>query len=190
MTGMQLITLFFIAVSLSMDAFAVSISNGICTKGFGVRDGIRLGVFFGGFQFLMPTIGFLLGTSVQTYIQAADHWIAFLLLGGIGLTMVWEAMKGEEEESLCKNVPLTGKRLLMQAVATSVDALAVGISFALLKVNIWFSASVIGVVTFAVSFAGGFLGNKLGSLFRKRAQILGGIILIVIGARILWEHLM
>ncbi|MGL4791449.1 MAG: manganese efflux pump MntP family protein [Anaerotignaceae bacterium] len=186
---MGFISVFLIAVGLAMDAFAVSVSNGIAIKKFRVSDGIKMGMFFGVFQFLMPIIGWLLGSSVRVYIEAFDHWIAFGLLGIIGGNMIKEAMSDEEEEEE-KEFVLSPKKLTVQAVATSIDALAVGISFAVLDVDIVSSATIIGVVCFVISFIGADLGKKLGGLFKERAEIVGGIILICIGLKILLEHIL
>lgn len=177
---------FLIALSLAMDAFAVSISNGVSVRGFGKRDAIRQGVYFGGFQFLMPVAGWLLGSSVKEAIEAVDHWIAFLLLAVIGGNMIRESLKKEDEpgESV-----LTAKILALQAVATSIDALAVGISFALLEVNILAAGIIIGVVAFLLSFLGGMLGKGLGGFLQAKAGLAGGVVLILIGVRILAEHL-
>lgn len=187
---MSTITVFLIALSLAMDAFAVSVSNGIAIKKFRVSDGIRMGLIFGIFQCLMPLFGWLLGSSVRAYIEAVDHWIAFILLLLIGGNMVKEAFTKDEGKEDCKqDFVLTGKKLLLQGIATSIDALAVGISFAMLDVDIVAAAIIIGVVCFAVSFVGGSLGKKLGEVFEERAELLGGIVLIAIGAKILIEHL-
>ena len=182
------ITIFFIAVGLAMDAFAVSISNGVAVKDFGVKDSVKLGTYFGVFQFVMPILGWILGSSVRSYIEAVDHWIAFALLVLIGGNMLLEARKNEEEEKE-SNLILTPKILIVQAVATSIDALAVGISFAILDINILYAAAIIGIVAFIFSFAGGEIGKKVGEIFEKKAEILGGIILILIGLKILIEHL-
>ncbi|MGE4213411.1 MAG: manganese efflux pump MntP family protein [Anaerotignaceae bacterium] len=188
---MGIVTVFLIALSLAMDAFAVSVSNGIALKNFRVSDGIRMGAFFGVFQCMMPLAGWILGNSVRVYIEAVDHWIAFALLLLIGGNMVNEAgsKNDDENDSKCDFV-LSNKKLLLQAVATSIDALAVGISFAMLNVDIVGAAIIIGVVCFVISFVGGSLGKKLGEVFEERAELLGGIVLIAIGAKILAEHLL
>jgi len=187
---MGIVTVFFIALSLAMDAFAVSVSNGIALKNFKVSDGVKMGACFGLFQCMMPLIGWMLGNSVRVYIEAIDHWIAFALLLLIGGNMVKEALsKDKDEDDRKADFVLTNKKLVVQAVATSIDALAVGISFAMLNVDIISASIVIGVVCFVVSFVGGSLGKKLGEVFKDRAEILGGIVLIAIGAKILIEHL-
>lgn len=178
--------IFLIALSLAMDAFAVSISNGVSVRGFGKADAVRQGLYFGVFQLLMPLIGWFLGSRVKEYIAAVDHWIAFLLLAVIGINMIRESLKGENapEESR-----LTARVLVLQAIATSIDALAVGISFALLDVNILSAGLIIGVVAFVLSFLGGILGKGLGSFLQAKAAFAGGAVLILIGLKILIEHL-
>lgn len=179
-------TIFLIAASLAMDAFAVSISNGVSVRGFDKKDALRQGLYFGGFQFAMPLAGWFLGSSVKAYIEAVDHWIAFFLLAVIGGNMIRESVKGEDAPG---ESALTAKVLLLQAVATSIDALAVGISFALLDVNILTAGLVIGVVAFVLSFLGGVLGKGLGSFLQAKAAFAGGVVLILIGGKILAEHL-
>ncbi len=176
----------FIAVSLAMDAFAVSVSTGIAMPGFGPRQAARIGAWCGAFQFLMPLIGWLLGSSVQTYIEAVDHWIAFGLLALIGGNMIREALFGEGEEAVAD---LSVRRLFLLALATSIDALAVGVTMAFMDVNVLLSAAVIGVVAFVLAMLGGLLGRRLGRLFQRRATLLGGAVLVFIGAKILMEHL-
>ena len=184
---MSLFMIFLIAVSLSMDAFAVAVSNGICLGNISRKDTLRTGLFFGFFQFMMPVIGWVLGTSVKGYIEAVDHWIAFGLLLIIGGNMIKEALS-EEEETECV-VVLTSGKLALQAVATSIDALAVGISFAVLSVNIVYAAAIIGVVCFCISVAGCKIGKSIGHLLQEKAELAGGIVLIGIGVKILIEHL-
>ena len=174
---MEFVTIFLIAVSLAMDAFAVSISNGVSVKGFGKKEAATQGLYFGGFQFLMPVIGWFLGSSVKTYIESVDHWIAFVLLAIIGGNMIRESFGDDEEES--GQSVLTAKVLLLQAVATSIDALAVGI---------WWAAGIIGVVSFVLSFCGGMLGKGLGNFLQAKAEFAGGAVLILIGIKILVEH--
>lgn len=187
---MEFFTIFFIAVSLAMDAFAVSVTNGITTIGFNHFDAMKQGIYFGIFQFMMPIIGWFLGSSVKDSIESIDHWIAFVLLGVIGGNMIYGSFHKQKEICTCsKNACMTAKCLTLQAIATSIDALAIGISFALLEVNILFSAVIIGLVAFSLSFFGGILGKRLGEFFQKQAQFMGGIILIGIGLKILIEHL-
>ena len=184
---MQLWELFIIAVGLSMDAFAVSICKGLSVRKVTPRHALTAGLYFGGFQALMPLIGFIAGRSVADYIQAFDHWIAFGLLVLIGGKMLWDIWHGDEDEEASD--PTRTLTLLIMAIATSIDALAVGISFALLAVNIWQAIAIIGCTTCALSIAGVVLGNRLGELFKKRATLAGGVILIAIGVKILIEHL-
>lgn len=190
---MELLTILFIAVGLAMDAFAVSVSNGVAVKNFRPAHGIKQGIYFGGFQFLMPVIGWFLGSSVKEYIEAIDHWIAFVVLAIIGANMVLESFHKEQAELCRKGAAakecLTAGRLMVQAIATSIDALAVGISFAILDVNILSASAMIGIIAFLFSYFGGILGIKLGELIEHRAEFLGGIILILIGLKILLEHL-
>ena len=180
--------IFLTALSLALDAFAVSVSNGISIKGFGKKDALEQGAYFGAFQFIMPVLGYILGSKIRGYIEAFDHWVAFGLLAAIGINMIKEAANSDkEEEKAYKSKVL---RLVLQAVATSIDAFAVGIGFAILNINLLSAAAVIGVVAFGLSFLGGTAGKKLGSLFKKRAETAGGIVLIAIGANILISHLM
>lgn len=182
----DLIQLLLIALSLAMDAFAVSLSTGIAVPGFGPRQAARMGLWCGAFQFLMPLLGWLLGFSVKAYIQSVDHWIAFLLLALIGGNMIRESHRGQAEAA----ADLSVKRLFLLALATSIDALAVGVTMAFTwDGSILFAAAVIGAVAFALAMLGGLLGRKLGQLFQRRATLLGGVVLIGIGVKILLEHL-
>lgn len=183
---MDFLMIFLIAVSLAMDAFAVSISNGVSVRGFSKVHAVKQGIYFGGFQFMMPVLGWVLGSSVRTYIEAVDHWIAFGLLALIGLNMIRESMSEEEEDG---EGELTAKVLVLQAIATSIDALAIGISFAVLQVNILQAAVIIGIVAFVFSFVGGVLGKSIGGLLQGKAELIGGAVLILIGCKILIEHL-
>ena len=210
---MDFVTLIGIAVALSMDAFSVSICKGLATKMFSLKTALLCGLWFGGFQALMPVIGYILGAQFEHFITNIDHWIAFGLLLIIGVNMIREAF---EEETTSQrdnktasrvapscdsiNEPMvkeqcscgcTGfKTMLGLAVATSIDALAVGVTFAFLKVNVWFSVMVIGITTFIFSFAGVKIGNIFGSRYSKAAEITGGVILILLGVKILVEHLL
>jgi len=180
--------LFLLAVGLSMDAFAVSICKGLSMSKAGVKEGCICGAWFGGFQALMPLIGFFLGTLFADAIVAFDHWVAFGLLAIIGINMLKEAFSKEEEESC--GCDLSFKNMLVMAIATSIDALAVGISLAMAgNVNIWLAILQIGVTTFTLSGVGVKIGNVFGSRFEKKAQIAGGVILILLGTKILLEHL-
>ena len=187
-----MIEIVLIAVSLALDAFAVSVSSGISVPGFSWRQAVKMGCWFGFFQFAMPVLGWLLGTGVSGYIAAVDHWIAFALLALIGGKMVAEAVKkscgAQEDEAPTE---LTARRLTVLAVATSIDALAVGVSLAFVAdVNILSAGAVIGVVAFALSVVGGMVGRNLGCLFQKRAELVGGLVLIGIGIKIVIEHTM
>ena len=183
---MDLVTLLTLAVGLAMDAFAVSICKGLAMREKVLKKGIIVGLWFGGFQALMPTIGFFLGTQFKDQITSIDHWIAFVLLGLIGINMIKEALSNEEEQA---DDSIAVKEMFMLAVATSIDALAVGITFAFLNVHIVSAASIIGVCTFLISFAGVKIGNIFGTKYKSKAELAGGIILILLGFKILFEHL-
>jgi len=185
---LKLYELFLIAVGLSMDAFAVAICKGLATDRLTKKHLIVVGLWFGGFQALMPLAGYLLGTGFQQYITSVDHWIAFVLLAAIGGNMIREALSKEEEECACCS--LSVKAMLPMAVATSIDALAVGVTFALLPdVNIIAAVLFIGVTTFLLSALGVKVGNVFGSRWKSKAELLGGVILILMGLKILLEHL-
>ena len=183
---MSWIELFLIGVGLSMDAFAVSICKGLSMTKLRWRQGLLVGVFFGGFQAAMPLIGWALGRQFERYITSVDHWIAFILLGYIGGKMIWDGFHGEEET--CPS-GFDLKELTMMAVATSIDALAVGITFAFLDVEILPAVSFIGVTTFLLSAVGVKVGNVFGIRYESRAELAGGVILILLGFKILLEHL-
>lgn len=178
------IYIFLIAVSLALDAFAVSVSSGLTVKGFGIKHAALMGAYFGVFQFIMPVIGWFLGSTVAGYISAVSPYVAFALLAVIGGNMIYSSVKGGDEETLHE---LTHPKLLMLAIATSIDALAVGVTFAFMDINIWYASTVIGVVAFAMSIAGGMLGGRLGEKFSDRAGIFGGAVLVGIGLKILIE---
>ena len=177
--------LFLIAVGLSMDAFAVSVCKGLSVKKLGAKHALIAGAYFGGFQFLMPVLGYLLGARFESVITSIDHWIAFALLLVIGGNMIRESF-GEAEKL---NDDFGFKTMLMLAVATSIDALAVGITFAFLQVRIVPAALLIGVTTFCLSSLGIYIGNRFGARYKSRAELAGGVILILIGSKILLEHL-
>ena len=181
---MNLAELFKLAVGRSMDAFAVSICKGLSLAETRVRDSVTAGVYFGGFQALMPFIGYMLGIRFQALIQNIDHWIAFVLLCVIGINMIREA-KEEEECSASMGV----KTMIPLAVATSIDALAVGVTFAFLSVDIIPAITLIGITTFAFSAAGVKIGSVFGSKYKAGAEIAGGVVLVIIGTKILLEHL-
>ena len=182
--------LFLIGIGLSMDAFAVAICKGLGMERINKRDTLLLALFFGGFQALMPLTGYLLGSRFASYIERWDHWIAFVLLAFIGGKMLWEAFTEDEDEGDNKNAERIdlGEYLIL-AIATSIDALAVGISFAALSVDIVPAVSLIGVTTFIFSVAGVAIGHTFGARYEKPATIVGGIVLILIGLKILLEHL-
>ncbi len=184
---MGLFELFLIAVGLSMDAFAVSLCKGLSTKDIRPKHFLIIGLWFGGFQALMPTIGYLLGSSFEQYITAVDHWIVFVLLALIGANMIRESFSNDTEGA---NDSFSFKTMLLLALATSIDALAVGITFALLPdVNIAAAVSFIGATTFILSGVGLKIGNLFGMRYKQKAEIAGGVILILIGIKVLLEHL-
>ncbi|MCU6763772.1 putative sporulation protein YtaF [uncultured Roseburia sp.] len=187
---MSYLELLFIGIGLAMDAFAVSICKGLGMKRVNKLHCFIIALFFGGFQAVMPFAGWLLGKQFQSYIESVDHWIAFALLVCLGAKAVLEAVRdhddgcAEKQESV-----LNVKELFLLAIATSIDALAVGVTFAFLQVSILPAASIIGLVTFVICIFGVFIGNLFGSRFQKKAEIAGGAILIIIGLKILLEHL-
>ena len=183
---MTILELFILAVGLSMDAFAVAVCKGLAIGRIQGKHVVIEGLWFGGFQALMPLIGYLLGSSFAEYIAAVDHWIAMILLCLIGGNMIREALGGEDEGADDDFGP---RAMVLLAVATSIDALAVGITFAFLEVSILPAAGLIGVTTFVISAAGTYIGAFFGSRFKKWAELAGGIILILIGLKILLEHL-
>ncbi len=183
---MNLFSLFLIALGLSMDAFAVAICKGLAMQKITVKKALIVGLWFGGFQGLMPAVGYLLGTRFEKYITNIDHWIAFVLLFIIGGNMIKEALSKEEETA---NGSLAFKEMLILALATSIDALAVGVTFAFLKVQIVPAVLFIGVITFTLSAIGVKIGNFFGARFKSKAELAGGIILILMGCKILLEHL-
>lgn len=185
---MGIIELFILAVGLSMDAFAVSVCKGLAMKKAPAKAMVLCGAWFGGFQALMPLIGFFLGTLFIDAISAIDHWIAFALLALIGINMLREALSKDEEEQT--DADLSVRTMFVMAVATSIDALAVGISLAMAGVgNIYLAVLLIGATTFALSAVGVKVGSVFGSKYEKKAEIVGGVILILLGVKILLEHL-
>lgn len=183
---MGIIELFLIAFGLSMDAFAVAVCKGLALKKINPRHCIKAGLWFGGFQALMPLIGYFCGYWFRDYISAFDHWIAFVLLAILGAKMIMEALSDKDEET---DSAMDFKNMLVLAVATSIDALAAGISFAFLDVNIWWAIGFIGCITFILSGIGIKIGSIFGAKFKSKAEILGGLILIIMGIKILLEHL-
>lgn len=186
---MGIVELILISIGLAMDAFAVSICKGIKMTSRKIWHVIVIAFFFGGFQMLMPIIGWLLGKRFETYITAFDHWITFALLLIIGGKMVLESFKKDNDEDEKLNDKFDFKEILVLAIATSIDALAIGITFAFLKVNIILASSLIGIITFTLSMIGVFIGRLVGGKFKNKAELLGGIILMLIGTKILLEHL-
>ena len=178
--------LFVLAVGLAMDAFAVSICKGLSIRRLKLGHCLVVGLWFGAFQALMPTLGYFLGSTFAQLVQAIDHWIAFALLLIIGGNMIREALGGDEEE-VSPSPAAPGMFLL--AVATSIDALAVGVTFAFLKVNIWAAVALIGVCTFVISAVGVKIGHVFGARFKSKAELFGGVVLVLIGTKILLEHL-
>lgn len=184
---MSILEILLLGIGLSMDAFAVSICKGLSTKKLQIKHYLIIGAWFGGFQALMPTIGYFLGSTFEQYITAFDHWVAFVLLAAIGANMIKESFSKEESET---NSSFDFKTMLLMALATSIDALAVGITFALLPdVNVPLAVCLIGVTTFVCSAAGLKVGNLFGLRYKAKAELAGGIILILIGLKILLEHL-
>ena len=178
--------LFLLAVGLSMDAFAVSICKGLSIQKLKLRHALIVGAWFGAFQALMPVIGYLLGSAFADMIEAVDHWIAFALLALIGGNMIREALSKEEEDCDPSLAPVT---MLLLAVATSIDALAVGVTFAFLRVDVVPAVTLIGMCTFAISAVGVKIGNVFGVRYKSKAELAGGVVLVVIGLKILLEHL-
>lgn len=184
---MHSVEIFLIALSLSADAFAVAVGKGLSVKKPTFKNYITVGVWFGGFQALMPAIGYLLGKNFKAYIQSADHWIAFVLLSLIGIQMLREAIKKDKDEK--KSSDFSFKAMLPLAVATSIDALAVGVPLGVLGAKLLPSISMIGIITFILSGIGLKIGNIFGIKYKAKAEIAGGIILILIGLHILLNHL-
>ena len=182
---MTILELFIIAVGLSMDAFAVSICKGLSVKRVKLKHVVGAGLYFGSFQAIMPLLGYLLGTQFQSLITSADHWIAFVLLGLIGINMIRESRA--ESETL--NNSFGPRAMLPLAVATSIDALAIGVTFAFLQVNIVSAVCFIGAITFVLSAIGIKVGNVFGVKFKSKAELFGGIVLILMGLKILLDHL-
>ena len=188
---MGIVELLLTAIGLSMDAFAVSVCKGLGMRKMRYDQALVIGLYFGVFQALMPLLGWLLGTSFSCYIQAFEHWIAFVLLAFIGGKMIAEAVRPEDENVEIDKMdpPLDVKEMFVLAVATSIDALAVGITFAFLNYPIGEAVTIIGLTTFCISIGGVYVGNFFGNRYKKKAEIAGGIILVLIGVKILLEHL-
>lgn len=184
---MTFFELFLIGIGLSMDAFAVSVCKGLSMQRIDKKYTLCIGLFFGGFQALMPLLGYFLGSRLAGSIERFDHWIAFLLLAFIGFNMIRESREEVKEEQTFAGVNF--KELIVLAIATSIDALAVGVTFAFLQVKIVPAVTIIGCTTFALSLAGVYAGNVFGARYKSRAELTGGVILILIGLKILLEHL-
>lgn len=185
------VELFLLGVGLSMDAFAVSVCKGLGMRKLDKKQALIIGLYFGGFQALMPLIGWLLGSQFQQYITSIDHWIAFILLGFIGGKMMVEAVRewNEEETVEVMDAPIDHKNMFVLAVATSIDALAVGITFAFLNTPIIEAITIIGITTMVLSIIGVIVGNFFGSRYKSKAEFIGGLILVLLGLKILLEHL-
>ena len=183
---MGVLELLLLSIGLGMDAFAVSVCKGISMKKMDWKKAIIIGLYFGGFQALMPVIGYYLGSAFENLITNVDHWIAFILLGIIGGKMIKDSF-GDESENC--NDDVSFKTMFVLAVATSIDALAVGITFAFLNVNLVLAISLIGIITFILSVFGTKIGNRFGDKYEKKAEFLGGVILVLLGIKILLEHL-
>ena len=196
---MGLIELFILAIGLSMDAFAVSICKGLCLRKVSFKECGKVGLYFGGFQAGMPLVGFILGVQFKNYIVSIDHWIAFILLSFIGINMIRESMEKDEDSCVTdlseaaageeEVNQLAFKDMIMLSIATSIDALAVGVTFAFLQVDIVPAVSFIGIVTFTLSSIGVKIGNVFGTKYKSKAEFAGGSILILMGIKILFEHL-
>jgi putative Mn2+ efflux pump MntP len=183
---MTIIDLILISFGVAMDAFAVSIGKGLTMKKLDCKNILLVGLYFGGFQALMPTIGYFLGKNFEVFITSIDHFIAFILLLIIGINMIKESIKGEDENI---NDKFDFKTMIPLAIATSIDALAIGVTFSFLKVDLFLSVMVIGIITAIISMIGVIIGKQFGNKLEKSSQIIGGLILIFIGLKILLEHL-
>lgn len=184
---MSIIEIALIGVGLAMDAFAVSICKGLAMRRMNYKKAIIIAAFFGVFQALMPALGYVLGTTFANKIAAIDHWIAFILLALIGANMIKEALSSDDDE--CQDDSLSLGDLIMLSIATSIDALAVGITFAFFNVSLLLSVSMIGIITFIICVIGVKVGNVFGEKYKSKAELAGGLILIVMGAKILIDHL-
>lgn len=184
--NMGAIEILLISIGLAMDAFAVSVCKGLAMKKMSWKKAIIIGLYFGIFQAVMPVIGYFLGTTFERFITYVDHWVAFILLVGIGINMVKEAFDKESEN---RNDNVDMKTMLVLSIATSIDALAIGITFACLKIHIVMPVITIGLITFIISVIGVKIGNRFGDKYGKKAGIMGGVILILLGIKILLEHL-
>lgn len=183
---MGILEIILLGIGLAMDAFAVSICKGLSMKRMNWKNAIIIAFYFGVFQAIMPVIGYFLGTTFENFVTAVDHWIAFILLSFIGGNMIKESFNSEDED---KNDRVDFKTMIVLAIATSIDALAVGITFAFFDVNVIVAVSIIGVITFFISLLGVKVGNKFGDKYQNKAELMGGILLVLLGIKILVEHL-
>jgi len=183
---MSFTELFLIAVALSMDAFAVAVCKGLAMPKMNWKNAVIIGLYFGGFQALMPFLGHLLGEQFHEAIEHIDHWVVFILLAIIGINMIREAMSDEEDQC---DISVSPGHMIVLALATSIDAMAIGVGLAVLRVNIIMACAIIGVTAFAISITGVKVGNTFGYRYKSKAEIAGGSILILIGAKVLFEHL-
>lgn len=187
---MHIFEIILVGIGLAMDAFAASICKGLSMKKLNIKHAFVIALYFGGFQFLMPLIGWILGSQFQVYIVSFDHWIAFILLAFLGTKTIIDTIREKEDvQSEKQESRLDHKELFLLAIATSIDALAVGVTLAFLKVNLMSTVSIIGIITFCICIFGVCVGNMFGSAFKKKASFAGGLILIIIGVKILLEHL-
>ncbi|PSF38637.1 hypothetical protein C7H19_03780 [Aphanothece hegewaldii CCALA 016] len=187
LTSAEFLTTTFLALALSADAMAVSMTSGFMIRHIKVNKALKIALFFGVFQAIMPLIGWAVGLTFREFMTSFDHWIAFVLLGLIGSKMIYESLQEEEEDK--KFNPLDNSTLFVLAIATSIDALAAGLGLSMLKSSILLACTLIGFITFILSFVAVFLGHRFGGLFNQKIEILGGLILIIIGSKILFEHL-
>lgn len=183
---MGILEISLLGIGLAMDAFAVSICKGLSMKKMNWKNAIIIALYFGIFQALMPMIGYFLGTTFESFVTTFDHWIAFILLALIGGNMIKESFDNEDEK---KNDKVDFKTMIVLALATSIDALAVGITFAFFDVNLLLAVAIIGIITFIISIFGVKIGNKFGDKYQNKAELIGGIILVILGIKILLEHL-
>lgn len=183
---MNILEIFFIGIGLAMDAFSVSVCKGLSMKKLDIRKALIISIYFGVFQGVMPLIGYFLGSTFEDLISEIDHWIAFALLEFIGINMIKEAFKDESKNA---NDRVDFRTMLILAIATSIDALTIGVTFAFFNVNILLASFIISIVTFALSLTGVRIGNKFGNKYESKAEIMGGIILAFMGLKILIEHL-
>lgn len=187
LTSAEFLTTSFLALALSADAMAVSMTSGLMIRNIKINKALKIALFFGVFQAIMPLLGWVIGLTFREFMTSFDHWIAFVLLGLIGGKMIYESLQKKSEEE--KFNPLDNSTLFALAIATSIDALAAGLGLSMLKSSIFLACTLIGFITFVLSFVAVFLGHRFGGLFNQKIEIFGGLILIIIGSKILCEHL-